>query len=236
MKNFRVFMLVSACAVFGVVTASAAQITFDFGSGANVVNWPTPDSPASGSSTGVTIPNPLLLDGGLLEITGTSGGNSANVYCDAGTNANRCGDATGLSTSTAYGLGVGTTTTGGGRVDPGEALTITVLGANLTVELVGFSVTGFNGVESLQYSLDGGTAVTHNAPPTNVARDSVNGIDLDFANTLTFNVTPQNTGNFSLASLTLNVTQNTVPEPATFGLAGLAIAAIAIARKRFARS
>jgi hypothetical protein len=226
----------AACVAVGSLTAKAAVITFDFGTGTNVVSWPFPDSGPSNSSTGVAIPNPLMLDGGLLEITGTSSSNPANVYCDAGANPARCGDGIGLSTSNAYGLGVGTSTTGGGRVDPGETLTLTVLGSNLTVELLGFSVTGFNGTEELQYSLDGGTATVHDAPATNVPRDSVNGIDEDFVNTITWSVPGGNTGNFSLASLTLNVTQNTVPEPATFGLAGLAIAGLVLARRRLSRS
>ncbi len=204
----------------GAIAAQATPITFDFGSGTNVSSTWHSTSDAGFLTFGVALA-PVSLDGGLFSITGNGA-----VDCVLGSSFNNtCADSNSLSTFTSYGLGIGD-----GRVDPGETLTLTILGSNLAVKFVGFSVTGFSGSDKLQYSLDGKPATTVSAPNTDVALDSFNAGSVAFANTITFSIPSGNSGNFSLSTLTLDV--STVPEPATFGLAGLALVGVALVRRK----
>jgi hypothetical protein len=157
---------------------------------------------------------------GELRITGSGG----NVFCDEGVTAGTCGTSTGLTTGTAYGLGVAN-----GRLDGTETLTLALLNPIYHVKLVSFSLTGFSDPESAIYNLDG-TPTTVNAPVTNVALDtfSVNGgAGTAFTNSVVWSV-PAGT-NYSLASMTLDVT---VPEPTTFVLGSLALLGLGIAYRR----
>ena len=204
----------------GAIAAQATPITFDFGSGTNVSSAWHSTSDSSFLTFGVALA-PVFLDGGLFSITG-----SGAVDCVLGSGFNNtCADSNSLSAFTSYGLGIGD-----GRVDSGETLTLTILGSNLAVKLVGFSVTGFSNGDSLQYSLDGKAATVINAPFIDQARDSFTlGQPVAFTNNITFSV-PSGGGNFSLSSLTLDVAS--VPEPATFGLAGLALVGVALVRRK----
>jgi PEP-CTERM motif len=79
--------------------------------------------------------------------------------------------------------------------------------------------------------LDGKPATIVNAPFIDQARDSYTlGQPVAFTNNITFSV-PSGGGNFSLSSLTLDVASS-VPEPATFGLAGLALVGVALVRRK----
>jgi hypothetical protein len=219
--------------VLGGVTVRAGTVTItpNFGTGTGVTGFTWPGtSNASGSTTGVPLTGPIELDGGALVITG-----NASVDCAVGTTAGTCGDATGLSNLTAYGLGIGDA-----RIDSGETLTITVQpGFNvISVELVSFSLTGFttNGApggvpEVATFVLDGGSTNSFTATGSSTATPKTDTPDLNFTNTLLFG---SSAGNYSLASLDLIVTtaDSTAPEPATFGLAGLALAAIGVARRK----
>jgi PEP-CTERM motif len=205
----------------GAIAAQATPITFDFGSGTNVSSAWHPTSDAGFLTLGVALA-PVTLDGGLFSITG-----SGAVDCVLGSSFNGCADSNNLSTLTSYGLGIGD-----GRVDPGETLTLTILGSNLSVKFVGFSVTGFAGSDKLQYSLDGKLATIVSAPSTDVALDSVTlSQPAVFTNNITFSIPSGNNGNFSLSTLTLDVAPS-VPEPATFGLAGLALVGVALVRRK----
>ena len=152
---------------------------------------------------------------------------SASVECDLGANTGTCGDSTGLSTSNAYGLGVGD-----GRIATGETLTLTVQpGFNVTnVELISFTVTGFSSGEVATFVLDGGATNSYDAPGGNPPYTDTT--DVNFAHTLVFSAS---NGNYSLASLDLEITTATLPEPATFGLAGLALIGMAAAGRKLRR-
>ena len=203
--------------------ASAANVTIDFGAPLGVISGWALTSAASSSSTGVPIPNPLLLHLGELEVSGTGG----SVFCAAGTFPGRCGTAVGLTTGTAYGIGVGN-----GRVEGAETLVITLLDAHYHVKLLSFSLSGFSGAEAATYTIDG-TPATVTAPVTNVALDTFTvtaGAGVEFTDSLVFSVPSGNTGNFSLSRLTLDVVH--APEPATFGLGGLALIGFGLTLRR----
>jgi hypothetical protein len=209
--------------LLGFAPAYAANtfVTPNFGTGSGVTGFSWPGtSDASGSTTGVVLTGPIDLDGGAIVITA-----SAAVECDVGTTAGTCGTSTGLSTGTAYGLGVGD-----GRISAGETLTLTVEpGFNVTnVELISFTVTGFSSGEVATFVLDGGSTHSFDAPGgTPPYTDTP---DLNFTNTLVFG---SSDGNYSLASLDLEITTTaTLPEPATFGLAGFALIGMVVARRK----
>jgi hypothetical protein len=229
LKQSILARLALGCLIWGCAGARAGTLIIDanFGTGSGVSSaWPG-TSNASGSTTGVPLTTPITLDGGGLLITGSS-----TVECAVGTTAGTCGDATGLSDATAYGLGIGDA-----RLDVGETLTITVEpGFNIvSVELVSFSLTGFtadgglNGTaEKATFVLDGGSTNTFTATGSASATPKTDTVDESFTHTLVFG---SSDGNYSLAELDLIVT--TAPEPATFGLAGLALLGFGLARKRF---
>jgi PEP-CTERM motif len=213
--------LAFASLFLGAIAAQATPVTFDFGDGTNVSSTWHSTSSAGFTTFGFALA-PVLLDGGLFSITG-----SGTVDCVVGSSFGTCGDSGSLSIFNSYGLGIGD-----GRVDPGETLTLTILGSNLAVKFVGFSVTGFSNNESLQYSLDGKPATIVNAPFIDQARDSFTlGQPAAFTNNITFSIPSGNSGNFSLSTLTLDVASS-VPEPATFGLAGLALVGVALVRRK----
>jgi hypothetical protein len=219
-------LAVIGCFFLAALSAPAATITIDFGTGAGVSSaWPG-TSGASNSATGVALPFPLSLDGGALQIT-TTPGNS--LFCDVGATAGTCGTATGLTTSTAYGLGVGN-----GRVDAGEFIRLTV-NSGFTATLDSFSLTGFGSdtvTEQATYRINGGGVTMLTAPGTNVPLDTFT-VNQAF-NNVAFGASA---GNYSLASLTLDVVSTTTlptttPEPATLGLAGMALLGVGLAGRR----
>jgi hypothetical protein len=215
MKKSFMFTLGALALGAGALSVQGAVITYDFGNPGTIGHTV---SDASNSTNGINI-GPISLDGGILEITAQGG----TLDCAVGTNANRCGDATGLSNSTAYGLGVGN-----GRVDGTETLTLTLLDPDYAVSLVSFSLTGFSGTEAVTYTIDG-TPSTYDAPVTNVPRDTV-AVGTSFADDVVWSIPVGNGGNYSLASLTLSITPT--PEPATFGMIGFALAGLSLMARR----
>jgi hypothetical protein len=212
--------LALGCLVFGVGSARASNtfITPDFGTGSGVTGFAWPGTSGAGTTTtGVALTGPIDLDGGAIVITG-----SAAVECDLGATAGTCGTSTGLTTSNAYGLGVGD-----GRIGVGETLTLTVQpGFNVTnVELISFTVTGFSSGEIATFVLDGGSTNSYDAPGGNPPFTDT--VDLNFTNKLVFGAS---NGNYSLASLDLEITTANLPEPATFGVTGLALLIVGAAR------
>ncbi len=200
---------------FGAVSAKATSVSYDFGSDTGMST-----SGASNSTTGVSLTTPFTLNktfANSIVITTSAGG----LFCAVGVTANTCGNSTGLSTSNAYGLGVGD-----GRIDVGDTLTFTAQPGFL-VKLTSFAVTGFSGSEQVLYSVNGGSATVINAPVTNVALDSFSGGGVAFQ-TLAFGA--GNAGNYSLAQITFDVTA--VPEPATYVLVGGAMMVFSFLRRR----
>ncbi len=225
--------LAMGCLFLTAVSARAGTIlvNVDFGTGSGVsgFSWPS-TSNASGSTTGVALAGPIKLDGGAIVITG-----NGTVECAVGVTANTCGTSTGLSNLTAYGLGVGNA-----RIDVGDTLTLTVQsGFGVTnVELVSFSLTGFTNdgaggsPEVAAFSLDGGAANLFTATgPSTATPKTDNPSGANFVNTLRFG---SNAGNYSLASLQLQVT--TTPEPATMGIVGLALVGCGLLGRRSRRA
>lgn len=196
----------------GTFSAQAATITYNFGSDTGKTT-----SNASNSTSGVSLTTPFAL-GSALRITTSSGG----LFCAVGVTANTCGNSTGLSTSTAYGLGVGD-----GRIGVGETLTFTAQ-SGFVVRLVSFAVSGFSGTEQLLYSINGGANTVINAPGTNVALDTFTAANPVFT-TLAF--TAGNSGNYSLSQITVDVTANN-PEPGTMALIGGGLLLLARFRRR----
>ncbi len=207
--------------LLAAVSANAATVLFDFGAGTNISS-PYPGSSNAINGAALTIgTQPILLDGGILEVTG-----SGSLTCVTGATANTCGTPSTDTGSTAAGLGV----SGGSdnRLDGTETITITLLNHNYTVSLVSFGLTAFTSGETATYKADSGAANTLSATGTGLQIDTL-GSQLAFTNTLTFAV---GTGNYDLGQVSLNITQNAVPEPATFGLVGIALAGIGLVRRR----
>jgi hypothetical protein len=204
------------------MSAQATTVTINFGSGTGVFSPWLDTSDASNSTGGVVLTSPLLLDGGILEITASGG----SLECDRGVTADTCGTSTGLTTSTAYGLGVGN-----GRINGSETITLTLLDSAYDVSLTSFGLTGFSQGEAATYTIDG-TPHRVDAPFTNVAFDTYT-VGTDFT-TVVWSVPPGNDGNYSLADITLNVTPSSVPEPATLGLVGLALVGLSLLSRRIA--
>jgi len=233
MEDFDVNKLIRCALMLAVslmiaFSAFAIPVTYNFGTGSGVSSSWQPTSGASNSSTGVTIGYPVILNSGSLQITGIGG----LVFCDQGVTAFTCGTSTGLTTSTAYGLGIGN-----GRIDAtSEELIFTVTDpANWIVSLTDFSVTGFGSsslTEQLRYLLNPGSSVVISAPGTNVALDTYSVNSSPFT-TLTFSAPA---GNYSLAEVTFNITRNNtstpVPEPATILFLGSGIIGIGLASWR----
>src|SRR3954468_22344229 len=93
-------------------SAFATPVTISFGLGTGIVSAWQSTSNSSNSTVGVAIANPILLHAGELQVTGSGG----NLFCAQGVVAGTCGTGGGLTTGTAYGLGVGN-----GRVDGTES-------------------------------------------------------------------------------------------------------------------
>jgi hypothetical protein len=222
-------LAVAGCLLFGL-SAQAATVFIDFGTTAN--DGGVAVSGAGTTVTGIVLsPSPFVFDSGLLQITTTGG----SLECDLGVTAATCGDNVGLSTSNAYGLGVGD-----GRIDnpAGTSETLIIAPTALAISqgwtfaLTQFSVTGFSGAEVVDFSTDG-TNHTFTAPTTNVPLDTSAALNDSFASTLVFST--DTTDNYSLATISFNQVQGAVPEPATFGFIGLGLAAIGFARRKMAR-
>lgn len=218
-KHLRTSLMMAVCFLFVTALTQAATITIDFGTGAGVLSaWPGSATGASSTAV-VTLPYPLLLDAGELEVTTSAG----TVVCARSTsNPARC------ASDGAYGLGV----QGGAqdpRIDQGETLTFTVTDASYIVRLVGFGITGFNRTEQGQYSIDGGTPTVFSAPLSSLTLPS----PVAFT-TLAWSVPSGTTGNYTLSSVTLDIEMLTAetPEPYSLGLAGLALIVLAAAHRR----
>lgn len=219
MKAVRISSHALAGLVIAAFSANAANITFNFGSGANVTSsWPGTSAPTA-STAGVSVGSTVVLDGGAIDVTGTGG-----LFCVVGATAGTCGSGT-ATTANAFGLGAGD-----GRVDPGETI-VFALQPGFTASLVGFSLTGFSNGEIAFYSFDGGSNNQFAAPVTNVAVDSTV-VNTSFNNNVTFSVNNGTGRNYSIESITFNINPVATPEPATFGLAGLALTGLWLARRR----
>jgi hypothetical protein len=195
-------------------------MTIDFGSGVGVfTGWPGGAAGASGTLS-TSLPNPLLLDTGELRMTGTGGA----VDCVQSTTTTTL-----CANSGAYGLGIFGGTQNN-RIDPAEALTLTLTAGGYTAKLLSFDIDGFNGTELGQYSINGGAQVGFS--PSGVNTTTVTLATSTAFTTVAWTVPSGNTGNFSLAAVTLDVTH--VPEPASAGLVGLALGSLGcvIGRKR----
>jgi hypothetical protein len=199
-------------------SAHAGVMTIDFGSGVGVfTGWPGGAAGASGALS-TNVPNPRLLDTGELRITGTGGA----VDCVQSTTTTTL-----CANSGAYGLGIFGGTQNN-RIDPTEALTLTLTAGGYTAKLVSFDIDGFNGTELGQYSINGGAQVGFS--PSGVNTTTVTLAPSTAFTTVAWTVPNGNTGNFSLAAVTLDVTH--VPEPATAALAGLALTALGFVVRR----
>jgi len=217
-----------ALSVFPLLAGSlsAAVFTVNFGSGANVSSSWAGTSNASASTIGVALTNPILMVSGALQMVGNGG----SAFCAQGLVPGTCGTSTGLSTATAYGLGVAN-----GRVDGSETLTLTV-NPGYTASILGFALTGFNGTEAAVVTING-TPTTFNAPGVNVALDSFSingGLGLPITSSVVWSIPVGNTGNYSLATITVDV--NAVPEPSTVGTVGIAALGMLMAIRRQIRS
>lgn len=217
-RHLRSGLRTAACLLFAAALTHAATITINFGTGAGVLSaWPGSASGASGTA-GISLPYPLLLDEGEVQVTTSAG----TLVCAASTsNPSRC------ASNGAYGLGV----PGGAqnpRIDRGELLTFTVVDPRYRVQFLGFAITGFNGQEQGQYSVNGGSPVVFSAPLSSMTLSS----PVEFT-TLVWGVPATNTGNYSLGGLTLDVEMRAAetPEPCSLALAGLVLAALAARRR-----
>ena len=96
-----------------------------------------------------SLPNPLSLDTGELRLTGTGGA----VDCVQSTTTTTL-----CANSGAYGLGI-LGGTQNNRIDPAEALKLTLTAGGYTAKLLSFDIDGFNGTELGQYSINGDAQV-----------------------------------------------------------------------------
>jgi hypothetical protein len=214
------FVTILPLCLFAVASASASTL-IDFGAGSGITStYPgggVTNVPTNGA--GIDITGPIVLDGGALDVTG-----SGTLECVAGTTITKCGDTSDVTNTTAAGLGVGSN-----RVTVGQTITFTVE-PGYTATLVSFAVDAFTSTpvqEVASYSINGGTAVDVNAAASPALQTTTLGIPTAFT-TLTFGAV---TGNYDLAQLTLNIAA--IPEPASFGLVGLALAGFAMLGRRY---
>src|SRR4051812_14100586 len=209
--SFGINSRVIAALLFSALSASAGIITIDFGSGTHVFStWPGGATGAS-STVGIALPSPLLLDIGELQMTAVGG---SLVCAQSTSNLALCAN------DNAYGVGV----SGGGqdpRIDPGQTISLTVINPIYVVKLVSFNISGFSNPEQGQYTVNGGSPIVFIAPLATVTP----GTPIPFTSVV-FGVPVGNTGNYTLSSLTLDIS---TPEPATSGLAGLSLAGLALA-------
>lgn len=217
------------------VSASAATIVVDFGmtngNGFITSAFPSIGTGASGANGAVPLTSPLMLLGGIFEITAGTG---ETLTCAASSSSNsRCAPDVG-SPSPAFGLGVGAGATNAARIDEGESIILTLLNPAYSAQIVSFDVTGFSTGEQGQYRIDNGVQHTFNhvGGATDPQLITVTGGPASFTNTVTWSVPTGNGGNYSLGILTLNYTDPAVPEPATFGLAGLVLIGLGTAYRR----
>jgi len=117
-----------------VAAAANAAIVFDFGSGAGITSVYPGGGGTNGSANGagITLSSIIVLDGGALDVTG-----NGTLECVAGVTTTECGDTTGVTNTTAAGLGVGSN-----RVTVGEIITITVQ-PGYSASLVSFALAAF---------------------------------------------------------------------------------------------
>lgn len=215
---FRRSLFVAASLLAAAVSVPATQITIDFGTGSGVLSaWPGSAAGAN-NNVGIVLPTPLLLDAGELQITASPG----SLVCAASTtNASLCAN------TQAYGLGV----TGGAqdpRIDGGESITLTLTDPGYSVSLVAFGITGFNASEQGQFSVDGGSQHLFSPPAGTFTLVT----PLALTNNIVWMVPTGNGGNYTLSSLTLDITGTAVPEPGSLALAGLALAGFGLAFRR----
>ncbi|HTB11447.1 MAG TPA: PEP-CTERM sorting domain-containing protein [Bryobacteraceae bacterium] len=209
--------------IFGSIVAlpAGASTLIDFGAGTGITSsYPsggTTNVPTNG--VGIDISGPIVLDGGALEVTA-----SGTLECVAGTTTTKCGDTSDVTNSTAAGLGAGSN-----RVTVGETITITVQ-PGYSVSLVSFALDAFTPPEEAFYKINGGTAVDVDALASPALQTTTLGTATAFT-TLQFGAV---NGNYDLAQLTFNI--SSTPEPATFGLVGLALAGVGLLRQKRASS